>query len=364
MIAHMRYRVVQWGTGNTGSAALAATIGHPDLELVGVWVHSQKKAGRDAGDLVGVPDTGVLATNDTDAILALDADVVSYNASGDMRPHEAVDDMCRILAMGKNVISTSIVPLTYPPTGDKTMVSKLQAACEAGGTSWLTSGIDPGFANDQLPIVMAGWCEYVDTIRVRGVLNYATYDQAEILFDVMGFSKALDDESVPLFFPGALCYAWGGPINAMAAALGVELDDIRQTTERVAADHDIEVPSGHVPAGTTAAMRFEIQGMVGGEPLIVVEHVTRLARDLAPDWPQPVGKGHYDVTIEGNPSMTCTLQLEGTDGDENTGGVLATVMRLLNMIPAVVDAPPGVLSLFDLPLVSGLHLMRHGTGSP
>ncbi len=356
----MSYRIIQWGTGNTGSAALAAAIGHPDLDLVGVWVHSEAKAGRDAGALVGLPDTGVVATDDADAVLALDADVVSYNASGDMRPHEALEDMCRILASGKNVVSTSLVPMTYPPGGDQAMVARLEDACRQGGTSWLTSGIDPGFANDQLPIAMAGWCEQVDSIRVREILNYATYDQAEILFDVMGFSRPLDDDSVPLFFPGALSYAWAGPITAMAAALGVQVEEVRQVTERRAADHDLDIPSGRVPAGTTAAMRFEVQGIVGGEPRIVVEHVTRLAYDLAPDWPQPVGKGNYEVIVEGNPRLRATLELEGRDGDENTGGVLATVTRLLNAIPAVVDAPPGVLSLFDLPLVSGLRLMRHG----
>lgn len=355
----MGYRVIQWGTGNTGSAALAATIGHPDLELVGVWVHSQAKVGTDAGALVGLADTGVIATNDVEEILALDADVVSYNASGDMRPHEALADMCRILASGKNVISTSIVPLTFPSKGDPEMVAKLTEACSAGGTSWLTSGIDPGFANDQLPIAMAGWCEYVESVRIREILNYATYDQPDILFDVMGFSKQLDDDSVPLFFPGALTYAWGGPINAIAAALGVELDEIRQVTERRGADHDIDIPSGHVPAGTTAALRFEVQGIVGGEPRIVAEHVTRLDSALAPDWPQPAGKGNYEITIEGSPRMRCILEVEGADGDENTGGVLATVMRLLNVIPAVCEAEPGVLSLFDLPLVSGLRLMRH-----
>ena len=165
---------------------------------------------------------------------------------------------------------------------------------------------------------------------------------------------------MPLFFPGALCYAWGGPINAMAAALGVEVEEIRQVTERRAADHDIDIPSGQVPAGTTAALRFEVQGIVGGEPRIIVEHVTRLDSTLAPEWPQPVGKGNYEVIVEGSPRLHAVLELEGADGDENTGGVLATVTRLLNAIPAVVEAEPGVLSLFDLPLVSGLRLLRHG----
>lgn len=354
----MTYRVIQWSTGNTGAAALRAVIDHPDLELVGLWVHSADKVGRDAGELAGVAPVGVLATNDVDALLALDADVVCYNASGDLRPHEATEDMARILASGKNVISTSIVTLTYPPAGDPAMVATLQAACEAGGTSFLTSGIDPGFANDLFPITLASVCERVDHLRVREVLDYATYEQPEVLFDTMGFGKALDDEAVPLFFPGALAYAWGGAVQALAHGLGVELDEVTQTSERRAHDVDIVLPYGTITAGTTAAMRFEIIGVVDGEPRIVVEHITRMGEGVAPDWPASIGHGHYDVAIQGNPNIDATIRLAGEDGDHNTGGLLATVMRLLNAIPAVVDAEPGVLSLFDLPLRSGLRLMR------
>lgn len=174
----------------------------------------------------------------------------------------------------------------------------------------------------------------------------------------MGFAKPLDADDVPLFFPGALAYAWGGAVNAMAAGLGV-LDDVTQTTERRAVDFDFEVASGPVPAGTTAAMRFEVQGIVGGEARIVAEHITRLHNDAAPDWPASIGDGHYDVLIEGSPRIECTLRLLGEhDGDHNTGGVLATVMRLLNAVPAVCAAEPGILSLIDLPLGSGLHIMR------
>src|SRR5215831_3361183 len=131
----MPYRVIQWSTGNVGKLALRGIINHPELELVGLWVHGADKVGRDAGELCGIAPVGVKATNDTDALLALDADCVSYTATGDLRPAEAVDDMCRILASGKNVVATSVVPLVYPPAADPSIVARLEAACRAGGTS-------------------------------------------------------------------------------------------------------------------------------------------------------------------------------------------------------------------------------------
>ena len=131
----MNYRVVQWSTGNVGKLALHGIISHPDLELVGLWVHSPDKVGRDAGELVGLPATGVKATNDVDALLALEPDCVSYTATGDMRPSEAIDDMCRILASGANVVATSVVPLVFPPAADESVVARLQEACEQGGTT-------------------------------------------------------------------------------------------------------------------------------------------------------------------------------------------------------------------------------------
>src|SRR5205807_5330393 len=146
----MPYKVIQWATGNVGHFALRGIIEHPELELVGLLVHSADKAGKDAGELAGVGAVGVKATNDIDEILALDADVVSYMATGDLRPWEAVEDMARVLESGKNVVSTSVVPLIYPPAAEPKAVQRLEEACRAGSTSCFTSGIDPGFANDLL----------------------------------------------------------------------------------------------------------------------------------------------------------------------------------------------------------------------
>ncbi len=354
----MPYRVIQWSTGNVGRYALRGIINHPDLELAGVWVHSEKKAGMDAGELAGVGPTGIKATNDVDELLAIDADVVSYNATGDLRPVEAIDDLVRIMGSGKNVVGTALVPLVYPPSAPDAQRLPLEEAALKNNVSFFMSGIDPGVANDLLPLVLTGLAERVDRVRVQEILNYATYDQAEVLFHTMGFAHPLDHTPI-LLIPGVLSLAWGCAINVIAAGLGVELDDVREVVvEKAPAPETFEIPSGTVEKGTMAGLRFEIQGIVGGEPRIIVEHITRLRDDIAPHWPAPPGKGGYRVRVEGSPTITVTLELEGDGGDENSGGLIVTAMRLLNAIPAVVEAPPGLLSALDIPLVTGRGLMR------
>jgi hypothetical protein len=353
----MPYRVIQWATGNVGQLALRGIIEHPDLELVGLLVHSPDKAGKDAGELAGGDPVGVKATNDVDEILALDADAVSYMATGDLRPWEAVEDIARVLESGKNVVSTSVVALIYPPAADPKAVERLEEACRKGNASCFTSGIDPGYANDLLPLVLSGVCERVDSVRVMEILNYNTYMQPEVLFDTMGFGKPLDDTPI-LLIPGILTQAWGPVVQVLAAGLGVTLDEVRETYQREGAAETFETPVGTIEKGTAAGLRFEVQGIVGGEPKIVLEHVTRMGDDVAPEWPQPLGKGCYRVILEGNPTMTMDLQMEGEDGDHNTGGLVTTAMRVLNAIPAVCAADPGVLSVLDLPLVTGTGLMH------
>lgn len=352
----MTYRVVQWSTGNVGVQSLHGIIVHPDLQLVGLWVHSAAKAGKDAGELCGLPATGVTATNDAEAILALDADCVCYTATADLRPWEAVEDIARILAAGKSVVSSSLVQLLHPRTSDAAMVGQLEEACAAGGTTLFTSGIDPGFANDVLPIMMTGVCERIDSVRIKEILNYATYQQPEVLFETMGFGKPMDHTPL-LLFPGALSYAWSGPIQMIAEALDVKIDEIVENYQKASLDYDVEIDLGRIDAGTMSGLRFEVAGMVAGRKAIVVEHVTRVHDDAAPDWPKGHGQGFYRVEITGSPNINLDVEFVGEDGDHNTGGLLVTAMRLVNAIPAVCDARPGLMSAVDLPLVAGRHLM-------
>jgi 4-hydroxy-tetrahydrodipicolinate reductase len=352
----MTYRVIQWSTGNVGVAALRCIIKHPDPELVGLLVHSEAKAGKDAGELCGLPATGVLATNDVDAILALDADCVCYTATADLRPAEAIKDMARIAASGKNIVSSSMVAMLYPPHVEPGMRQPLEDACAQAGVSCFTSGIDPGWANDLLPLVLTGTCEDVETLRVMEIVNYEHYEQPEVLFETMGFGKPLDSKPL-LLIPGVLSFAWGGVIKALAAGLGVEIEEMKEVVERRPAADKIDLGFGIIEEGTQGALRFEVQGIVGGKPRIVLEHVTRLDDAQCPEWPQPVGASGYRVIVTGTPSYQCDVQMTAKPG-QGDPGVIGTAGRIVNAIPAVVAADPGLLSVLDIPLVPGTGLMR------
>ena len=142
--------------------------------------------------------------------------------------------------------------------------------------------------------------------------------------------------------PGVITMAWGSVVRQLAAGLEVELDgDLVEWYERVPAPETFEVDAGTIEEGTAAALHFELRGMKDGRAVIVLEHVTRLRDDLAPDWPQPAGQGCYRVIITGEPTYTVDMQLMGRDGDHNTGGLKATAMRLVNSIPAVVEGAAG-----------------------
>ncbi len=325
-------------------------IDRPELELVGVLVHSADKVGLDAGDLCDRPSTGITATDDVDALLALTPDCIVYTATADLRPKQAVDDLVRILEAGIDVVSTSVVALVYPAAANPRDVERLEAACAAGNASCFTSGIDPGYANDLLPLALLGCQERVDSVRIAEILNYEHYDQPEVVFDTFGFAKPLA-ETPMLLLPGVLTFAWGPVVHALADALGAPLDEIREDSERVAVDHDLESALGPIPAGTAAGLRFELQGIVAGEPRIFIEHVTRMHDSVAPDWPQPLGPGGYHLVIEGLPRTECHLLIsDPATGQHGIAGLMSTAARVVNVIPQVCAADPGLLTAADLPL--------------
>jgi 4-hydroxy-tetrahydrodipicolinate reductase len=355
----MAIRVAQWSTGNVGRHAIAGIDARPDLELVAVWVSSAAKDGKDAGELAGLGrELGVTATTDADALLALKPDCIVHAAMADDRLAEAIDDLAKFLRVGINVVSSGPVFLQYPEDEiAAAMAEPVRMAAVEGGASIWVNGVDPGFANDWLPLVLTSISERIDEVRCMEILDYATYNQPTVLFDIMGFGKTLDD--IPMLLqPGTLTLAWGSVVRQIAGGLGVTLDGTDEHYERLPAPNTFEIPTGTIEAGTAAALRFEVRGMAGGKRVVVVEHVTRLRPDLGPDWPQPAGHGCYRVVITGEPNYTLDLQLMGTDGDHNTAGLKATAMRLVNAIPAVVAAPPGLLTALDLPLVTGRGLVR------
>lgn len=357
----MAIRVAHIGTGNVGRLALAELIENPMFELTGVCVSSPDKLGRDAGDLAGLTTrTGVTATGDLAELLAAEPECAVYCAMGDTRLVEAMSDVRRILAAGVNVVGSAPGVLQYPwhVMPDK-YIDEVQRAAREGNSSVYINGVDPGFVTDLIPLAFASTCRSIKQVRCMEIADYATYDGAIVMFDVMGFGKPLDE--VPLLFqPGVLSVAWGCAIRQLAAGLNISIDTIAESYEREPAPQDFDIAAGHIPKGGVAAVRFEITGMTGGDPAIVVEHVTRLRGDLRPDWAQPAQPGgSYRVEITGEPSYAVDICPTSRLGDHNHAAISAAAGRIVNAIPAVIAAPPGIRTTLDLPLVSEVNLFSN-----
>lgn len=356
----MAIRVAHIGTGNVGRLALAELIANPAFELTGLCVSTPGKVGRDAGELAGLDVvTGILATDDMDAALAGDPQCAVYCAMGDTRMPDAMKDVAHILAAGVNVAGSAPGVLQFPwqVIPDK-YIERLEEAARLGNSSVYINGVDPGFVTDLIPLAFASTCRSIEQVRCMEIADYATYDGAIVMFDVMGFGKP-PGEVPMLFLPGVLSVAWGTAIRQLAAGLNLSVDAITESYELEPAPEAFDIAAGHIPAGGVAAVRFQITGMSGDRAVIVVEHVTRLRGDLRPDWAQPAQPGgSYRVEITGEPSYAVDICPTSRLGDHNHAAISGAAGRIVNAIPAVIAAPPGIRTTLNLPLVSSVNLFE------
>lgn len=342
-----RLRVVQWSTGGVGAIALRAIAERPDLELAGVWVHSPDKAGRDAGELAGGARLGLAATRDAAALLALRPDCVCYTASGEANPRACLDDFERMLRAGINVVTTSVPGLVHAPGFDPRQVERLEQAARAGGASLYASGLEPGFAGDDLVLRLASLTHRIESVRTQEIFSYTDYPVPFTIFEVFGFGKPVDARCI-MERPGVQSSAWAPSVRMVADWLGAPLERIRETYEKRVTPRRIEAAAGVIEAGTVGAVRFETIGVVDGRDAIVIEHVNRMAPDVAPDWPTSARDGTYRVVFRGEPDLACELQLGGPE-DYSRQGMIATAMRVVNAIGPVCRAAPGLVSAAELP---------------
>jgi hypothetical protein len=344
---------VVWGTGNVGRAAVRAVAAHPELSLVAVLVSNPAKVGKDAGALSGLGRRlGVTATDDVAAVLSLAPRAVVYAASGDVRPDGAIEDISRALRAGAVVVTPSLYGMydcTHAPAEIREV---LLESVEAGGGSLFVSGVDPGWANDVLPLLVSGLGSAIAAVRCQEIFDYSTYDQEEAVRDLIGMGHPLDYQPLMLA-EGIPTMIWGGQLRMMARALGAELDGVEETLERRPLDTSVVTDAmGAFSAGTQGAVRLEVRGMVAGEPRIVVEHVTRIHASCAPDWPTPPGggAGAHRVIIEGRPRIEVTVEATDEGGNRAAGGNATAAGRLVNAIDWLVGAGPGLFDALDVPL--------------
>ncbi|WP_156726082.1 NAD(P)H-dependent amine dehydrogenase family protein [Streptomyces apocyni] len=346
---------VVWGTGNVGRAALRAVQAHPALELAAVLVQNPEKVGRDAGELAGLARPwGLAATDDVDAVLAAAPRAVVYAASGDLRPDEALADVLRAIRAGAVVVTPALYALYDQRGAPPELREPVLGAIADGGGSLFVSGVDPGWANDVLPLLISGLGTTVDAIRCQEIFDYSTYDQEASVRYLVGMGQPMEYEP-PMLAPGVPTLVWGGQLRLMARALGTELDEIGETLDRCPLDTTVRTPTmGEFPAATQGAVRFEVRGLIDGEPRIVIEHITRIHPSCAPHWPTPPdGAGAHRVIIEGRPRIEVTV--EATDEGENrsAGGNATAVGRLVGAIDWLAAAKPGLYDALDVPLSPG-----------
>jgi hypothetical protein len=342
------YRIVQWGTGNVGRMAAQAVLDRPDMTLVGCYVTSPSKHGQDVGAILGSAPTGVLATTDIEEIEALDADCVLHmplpSAQVGDDPDLDTKVICRLLASGKNVVTT--VGYVHPKAYGADVVGRIEAAATAGRSSLHGTGLNPGFMGELVPLALSGLCRRIDQVLVRESSEFSRYPSPEIILGMMGFGKPPDEfEAHSARYRTWLSGLFSESVLLVADGLGVELDALDVQEETALTDEELTIAAGVVPAGTVAAQRWTWAGRRNGTDLVRLEAIYKAAPHVAPDWTSPA----WVTRIEGQPRIVL-------EADRwITNGLLATAMHAVHAVTAVCAAAPGIRTFLDLPLIIGRH---------
>jgi 4-hydroxy-tetrahydrodipicolinate reductase len=342
-LENRRYRVAQWGTGNVGLYALRAIIQHPRMDLVGCWVHSDAKARRDAGELCGLPPAGVIATQSIDDIISARPDCVVY------MPHESdFEALARLLGAGINV-STSLLGFHSRSYMDQGIREKLEDACKKGEASIYASGSTPGWFTEIMPLALSGLERRLDCITLSDFADMASRNSPEMLFEVLPFGKRPED--VPESGPVGTAISSPPSFTMTAAALGLPLDEIVTGRDFALAKQRTTVAAGTIEAGTIAALRMSITGLRGGKPVIRRNSVWYLTKDIDQPWDLRDTGLHYSV--EGDLPLDVMIRFPVSEEDYPKISPAMTANPVLNAVPYVCEAPPGILQTDDLPPIIG-----------
>jgi 4-hydroxy-tetrahydrodipicolinate reductase len=336
----LRYRVVQWATGNIGTRALRTVIEHPGLELVGLYVHSASKAGRDAGELCGLPPTGIKAGNSIEAILALRPDCVLY-----MPQSCNFDEVCRLLAAGCNVVTTR-GEFNNPARLEPAVRERVEQACRSGNSSIHGTGSSPGFITEALPLVLTSIQRRLDHLLIEEFADLSSRNSPELLFGLMGFGAApRHDERSALH----LRESFGPSLQLVAEALGLGFDSIEAHGEVALARRDISIAAGTIAAGTVAAQRTTVSGLRGGKPLISFGANWYCGTDIEPAWDlRPTG---WHVLVQGDTPLDVSIAFPVEPERWASVSPGLTAHRAVNAIPYVCEAAPGLRTTVDLPQI-------------
>jgi 4-hydroxy-tetrahydrodipicolinate reductase len=339
-------RVIAFGSGYLGKHGIRKIIEHPDLELVGLRVWSADKVGSDAGTIAETDAVGLAATDDVDALLALKADCVAYFASTVGRDEDALADVLPFLKAGTNVVSISHFDAQYPDFGDPALVAPLQDACMAGGSSFLLTGEEPGFAFGQFLFTLLSTFGRVDSVEVREMSMVQNYAGRDSLL-VYGFNGPTDVK--PKMFTDQVGASWHiATLKGICAYLGLEVDEVTQSWDSLSSDHPVTTAAfGVVEPGRVTATRWTVRAHVRGKPFLTYQKILRLEPAVGQEW--------ATSKLSEEPGVVHQIQIEGdvalsTEVFRPKRGLSATPTIAVNAVPFVCAAAPGILRQHDLAL--------------
>jgi 4-hydroxy-tetrahydrodipicolinate reductase len=351
----MTFRVVHSGTGMIGRAALDGILNHPELELVGMYVQSPEKIGKDVGVFIDRPPLGIRTTNSWDELLALEPDCLCYMSNSIGRELEAANDVCRSLERGVDAVTASIFPWAHPASVPPAF-AHVHAACEKGRSSAYFSGSDPGWATTDMALAALQMADEVECVRVCELGYWGNYQAEYVCREYFGFGQPKG--FVPLLIKGGfLEQMWKPTLLTLCDEMGVAIEGWNVVYDTDSLDHDVETGFGVVRAGTASVVHFELQALNGGRPVAVVEHVDRVGLGAGPQWKGPHGPGEFAfrIEVEGTPSywiehqMAHDLRVDLAFGEMgNVTHGKSTAMPCVNAIPAVCRAQPGLLGPRDV----------------
>lgn len=336
-------RVAQWSTGTIGARALRAIVDHPELVLTGVYSHSPAKQGRDAAELCGSPDsTGVHATGDIGEILRDPPDCVLY-----MPQVCDIDEICRILAAGVNIVTTAGV-FHHPGSMDPAIRARVEAACTTGGTSIHSTGSSPGFITEAVPLVLASIQRQLDVLTIQEYADLSQRNSPAILFDVMGFGGPPGDFAQLRL--DHLRNSFGPSLRLLAEGIGLPLDEVTATGEVATAARTFDIAAGTIPQGTVAAQRITISGMHKGRTVLQFQAIWHCGAQAETDWEmRPTG---WHIGVEGDAPLEIDMVFPFPLDQMAENSPAYTANRAVNAVRYVCAAAPGIRTVLDLPPIT------------
>lgn len=337
------HRVVQWATGNIGTRSLRAVLEHPRLELVGVYVTSEAKAGRDAGALCDLPETGVVATRSIAEIIALRPDCVLY-----MPQVCNFDELCQLLESGANVVTTR-GEFLHPESMEPAVRERIEAACQRGASSIHSTGSSPGFITEAVPLVLTSIQRRLDRLHIHEFADVSSRNSPSMLFEIMGFGQEPPPSAALVGRAQHLAGAFGPSLRLVANALSVPLDEISALSETANALRDTPIAAGTIRRGRVAAQRTIISGKRAGQTLLAFSANWYCTTEIDADW--KLRDTGWRVEVLGDTPLDIDIRSPVPQERWAQVSPNLTAHRPVNAIAYVCAAAPGIRTTLDLPQI-------------